>query len=65
MLSLTITGSGIAGLDDRLALCSSSDVGYWHETDVSTGSEMSAYRGTPEVIGARQNDAIDPKETCR
>jgi hypothetical protein len=39
------------------------DVAYWHETDVSTGSEMSAYRGTPEVIGARQNDAIDPKRT--
>jgi hypothetical protein len=41
---------------------SRSDFVQWHETDVSTGSEMSAYRGTPEVIGARQNDAIDP--TC-
>jgi hypothetical protein len=42
---------------------SRSDFVPWHETDVSTGSEMSAYRGTPEVIGARQNDAIDPSAT--
>jgi hypothetical protein len=39
-------------------------VSLWHKSEVPTGSELSAFRGRPEVIGAHsQNDAIDPHRT--
>ena len=31
--------------------------------DMPTGSELSTYRGRPEVIGGRSNDKFDPQRT--